>query len=46
VQQAIDGFIKDNKSSFSIEDFVRYKVGEGIEVKKSDFANEVKDLTS
>ena len=46
VQQAIDGFVKDNKSSFSIEDFVRYKVGEGIEVKKSDFANEVKDLTS
>lgn len=46
VQQAIDGFAKDNKCSFSIEDFVRYKVGEGIEVKKSDFANEVKDLTN
>jgi len=46
VQQAIDGFAKDNKCSFLIEDFVRYKVGEGIEVKKSDFANEVKDLTN
>ena len=46
VQQAIDGFVKDNKSSFSIEDFVRYKVGEGIEIKKSDFADEVKDLTN
>jgi len=46
VQQAIDGFSKDNNSTFSIEDFVRYKVGEGIEVKKSDFADEVKDLTS
>ena len=46
VQQAIDGFAKDNKFSFTIEDFVRYKVGEGIEIKKSDFANEVKDLTN
>ena len=46
VQQAIDGFAKDNRSTFSIEDFVRYKVGEGIEIKKSDFADEVKDLTS
>ena len=46
VQQAIDAFIKESKSSFLIEDFVRYKVGEGIEVKKSDFADEVKDLTN
>ena len=46
VQQAIDGFVKESKSSFSIENFVRYKVGEGIEIKKSDFANEVKDLTN
>ena len=46
VQQAIDGFVKDAKSSFSIENFVRYKVGEGIEIKKSDFADEVKDLTN
>ena len=46
VQQAIDGFVKDGKSSFSIENFVRYKVGEGIEIKKSDFADEVKDLTN
>ena len=46
VQQAIDGFAKDNSSTFSIEDFVRYKVGEGIEIKKSDFADEVKDLTN
>ena len=46
VQQAIDAFEKDNKSSFLIEDFVRYKVGEGVEIKKSDFANEVKDLTN
>jgi len=46
VQEAIDGFVKKNKSSFLIEDFVRYKVGEGIEIKKSDFADEVKDLTN
>ena len=46
VQQAIDAFIKESKSSFLIEDFVRYKVGEGIEIKKSDFADEVKDLTN
>ena len=46
VQQAINGFVKESKSSFSIENFVRYKVGEGIEIKKSDFANEVKDLTN
>ena len=46
VQQAINNFTKDNKSTFLIENFVRYKVGEGMEIKKSDFANEVKDLTS
>jgi len=46
VQQAIDGFVKESKSLFLIEDFVRYKVGEGIEIKKSDFADEVKDLTN
>ena len=46
VQQAIDAFVKESKSSFLIEDFVRYKVGEGIEIKKSDFADEVKDLTN
>ena len=46
VQEAIDGFVKESKSSFLIEDFVRYKVGEGIEIKKSDFADEVKDLTN
>ena len=28
-----------------IKQFVRYKVGEGIENKKSDFAEEVKNLT-
>jgi len=30
----------------AIKDFVRYKVGEGIETKKADFAEEVKDLTN
>ena len=46
VQNAIKNFEIETKSSFEIKDFVRYKVGEGIEVKKTDFAEEVKDLTN
>ena len=38
-------FEVENKASFVIKKFVRYKVGEGIENKKSDFAEEVKNLT-
>ncbi len=29
---------------FEIEEFVRFKVGDGVEVKKSDFSDEVKNL--
>ena len=46
VHDAIKNYEKETGTSFEIKDFVRYKVGEGIEVKKNDFANEVKDLTS
>ena len=46
VQTAIKDFENETKSSFEIKDFVRYKVGEGIETKKADFAEEVKDLTN
>jgi elongation factor Ts len=46
VQAAIKNFENETKSSFEIKDFVRYKVGEGIVVKKTDFAEEVKDLTN
>ena len=46
VQTAIKNFENEIKSSFEIKEFVRYKVGEGIAVKKTDFAEEVKDLTN
>ena len=46
VKTAIKNFENDTKTSFEIKDFVRYKVGEGIAVKKTDFAEEVKDLTN
>ena len=45
VNTAIKNFEDENKASFVIKQFVRYKVGEGIENKKSDFAEEVKNLT-
>jgi elongation factor Ts len=46
VQTAIKNFEKETKLTFEIKEFARYKVGEGIELKKTDFAEEVKDLTN
>ena len=45
VKKVIDQFNKDNNSSFTIKKFIRFKVGEGLEVKKDDFANEVASLS-
>jgi len=45
VADSIKNFEIETKSSFVIKKFVRYKVGEGIEIKKNDFADEVKNLT-
>ncbi len=45
VNKAIENFNKDNSDNFVILDFCKYKVGEGIEVKKVDFSEEVKSLT-
>ena len=45
VQDSIKNFESETKSSFEIKKFIRYKVGEGIEIKKNDFADEVKNLT-
>ena len=45
VKKAIDNFNKENSDNFEIIDFSKYKVGEGIEVKKTDFSEEVKSLT-
>jgi elongation factor Ts len=45
VQKAIDNFNKDNADSFEIISYYKFKVGEGIEVKKTDFSEEVKSLT-
>jgi elongation factor Ts len=38
-------FNKDNSENFTIKKFIRFKVGEGLEVKKDDFANEVASLS-
>ena len=45
VSKAIEDFKNENKCNFLIKDFLRYKVGEGLEAKKDNFANEVASLT-
>ena len=45
VNQAIEYFNKEHSDNFEILDFFKFKVGEGIEVKKIDFSEEVKSLT-
>ncbi len=45
VNQAIEKYNKDNNDNFEILDFLKFKVGEGIELKKIDFSEEVKSLT-
>jgi elongation factor Ts len=44
VQQAILDFGKEIKQNLSIKSFIKYKVGEGVELKKTDFNEEVKSL--
>ena len=44
VEQAVVDFGKEIKQSLVIKSFIKYKVGEGIEVKKTDFNEEVKSL--
>ena len=43
-EKAIDKFNKDNSDNFEIISYYKFKVGEGIEVKKTDFSEEVKSL--
>ena len=45
VKKAIENFNKENSDNFEIIGFLKYKVGEGIEIKKTDFSEEVKSLT-
>lgn len=45
VNQAIEKYNKESNDNFEILDFLKFKVGEGIEVKKVDFSEEVKSLT-
>lgn len=44
VEQAVNDFSKEIKQNLIIKSFIKYKVGEGIEVKKTDFNEEVKSL--
>ncbi len=44
VSKAIENFNKNNSDDFEIVDFKRFKVGEGIEINKVDFSEEVKSL--
>lgn len=46
VEKAIAKHNKENSDDFQIISFVRFKVGEGIEIKKVDFSEEVKSLTA
>ena len=44
VEQAVIDFGKEIKQNLIIKSFIKFKVGEGIEVKKTDFNEEVKSL--
>ena len=44
VKKAVENFNKDNADNFEIISYYKFKVGEGIEVKKTDFSEEVKSL--
>ena len=44
VEQAVNDFGNEIKQNLIIKSFIKYKVGEGIEVKKTDFNEEVKSL--
>ena len=44
VEQAVIDFGKEIKQNLIIKSFIKYKVGEGIGVKKTDFNEEVKSL--
>jgi elongation factor Ts len=44
VDQAVVDFGREIKQNLVIKSFIKYKVGEGIEVKKTDFNEEVKSL--
>lgn len=44
VEQAVNDFGKEIKQNLIIKSFIKYKVGEGIEVNKTDFNEEVKTL--
>ena len=44
VEQAVIDFGTEIKQNLIIKSFIKYKVGEGIEVKKTDFNEEVKSL--
>lgn len=45
VNKAIENYNKVSSDNFEIVDYKRFKVGEGIEIKKIDFSEEVKSLT-
>ena len=44
VKQAVEDFRKEINQNLFIKSFIKYKVGEGMEVKKTDFNEEVKIL--
>ena len=44
VSESIQDFNKKNNDIFQVEEFVRFKVGDGLDLKKSDFSDEVKNL--
>jgi len=46
VEKAINQHNKENSDQFEILNFIRFKVGEGVEVSKVDFSEEVKSLAT
>ena len=46
VEKAIEIYNKDSGDHFEVINFFRFKVGEGIEINKVDFSEEVKSLTN
>ncbi|NCU54339.1 MAG: translation elongation factor Ts [Candidatus Fonsibacter ubiquis] len=46
VEQAVNDFGKEIKQNLIIKSFIKYKVGEGIEVKKTDLSSYGKELST
>lgn len=46
VKEVVDNFAKEHNNKVTITGFIRFELGEGIEVEEQDFAKEVSEISS